>query len=216
MWIFVWLVLSSILLGATAWSLRILMRQKTAWEAYAKSKNFTFKRGTFMGPAEMSGVIGDYKLEFFTAERRGEDVRTRRFVTVLEVDLAAQGMVDGAVMGTQEMLPFMQSLDLVHPFEITESGWEKGMYCFIRNDEVVKAYLTPDRLETFATILKTRNADVLVVFHEKQFVVRLETVDPMQDADKIDKIVARVLALMDKVRITPEERARYKALAPAT
>jgi hypothetical protein len=136
-------------------------------------------------------------------------------MTVVEINLAAQGMVDGAVLGTQEMLPFMQSLELVHPYQIEGSGWEKGMYCFIKGEEVIKAYFTPERIETFVNLLKTRNADVLIVFHEKQFVVRLETVDPMQDAEKIDKIVARTIGLMDKLRITPEERARLKALAPA-
>lgn len=210
MWIFLWLVLSAIILGATAWSLRILLRQKKAWETYAKSKNFNFKRGTFMGPAEMSGVIGDYKLSFFTAQRDTEDARTKRYVTVVEIDLG-EGTVDGAVMGTQEMLPFMQSLDLLHPFTI--EGWEKGLYAFIKNDAVVKAYLTKERLDIFSGILKTRNADVLVVFHEKQMVVRMETSDPMQDADKIEKIVARMMAMMDRLRITPEERQRYNALA---
>ncbi len=215
MWILLWIVLSAILLGSTAWSLRILLKQKAAWEAFAKSKSFTFKRGTFMGPAEMSGVIGDYKLAFFTAEREAADVRTRRFVTVIEIDLA-EGIVDGAVLGTQEMLPFMQSLELIHPYEIEGNGWEKGMYAFIKNDDVVKAYLTPDRLETFSSIMKTRNADVLVVFHDRQLVVRLETADPMQDAEKIDKIVKRIMSLMDKVRITNEQREQYKALAPKT
>ncbi len=211
MWIFVWVVLSSILLGATAWSLRILLRQKAAWEAYAKTKSFTFKRGTFMGPAEMSGVIGDYKLAFFTAERQGDDMRTRRFVTVLEIDLG-DGSVDGAVMGSQEMLPFMQTLELIHPYPV--EGWDKGYYAFIKNDAVVKAYLTKERLDVFETILKTKNADVLIVFHEKQMVVRLETSDPMQDAEKIDKIVTRQIALMEKLRITAAQREQYKAAGP--
>lgn len=214
MWILLWLVLSAILIGSTLWSLRILLRQKTAWEAFAKSKSFTFNRGTFMGPAEMSGVIGEYKLAFFTAERQMSDARTRRFVTVMEVDLA-EGMVDGAVMGTQEMLPFMQTLDLIKPHKI--EGWDSGHYVFLKNDPVVKAYLTPERLEIFSTLLKTKNADVLVVFHEKQFVVRLETADPMQDPGKIDKVVKRTIALMEKLRITPEQREQYKAetAAPA-
>lgn len=214
MWILLWIVLSAILLGSTAWSLSILLKQKAAWEAFAKSKNFTFKRGTFMGPAEMSGVIGDYKLAFFTAERQTADARSRRYVTVLEVELA-EGVVNGAVMGTQEMLPFMQSLDLIKPYAVEGHGWEKGMYAFVRNEGAVKTYLTDERLEGYSTILKTRNADVLVVFHDTQFIVRLETSDPMQDADKIDKITKRMMGLMDKLRVTPEERAQLKTLETA-
>lgn len=214
MWILLWIVLSAILLGSTAWSLSILLKQKAAWEAFAKSKNFTFKRGTFMGPAEMSGVIGDYKLAFFTAERQAVDARSRRFVTVVEIELA-EGIANGAVMGTQEMLPFMQSLDLIKPHTIEDHGWDKGMYAFIRNEDAVKTYLTPERLEGFSAILKTRNADVLVVFHDTQFIVRLETSDPMKDAEKIDKITKRIMGLMDKLRVTSEERARLKALETA-
>ncbi len=215
MWILLWVVLSAILLGATLWSLQILLRQKAAWEQYAKSKNFSFNRGTFMGPAEMTGVIGDYKLSFFTAERAGPDVRTRRYVTVLEIDLG-EGLVDGGVTGTKEMLPFMQSLDKLHPYKIEMAEWNENHFMFVKHDDVVKSYFTSERLDVFANLLKTRNADVILIFNETQFVVRLETSDPMQDAAKIDKIVTRVLGLCDKLRITPEQRKAYMALAPSS
>lgn len=212
MWILLWLVLSAILIGATLWSLQILMRQKAAWEKYAKAKNFTFNRGTFMGPGEMNGVIGDYRLAFFTAERAGVDVRTRRYVTVLEINLI-DGLIDSGALGTKEMLPFLQTLDKLHPLKIEGAPFEVGTHVFAKNDTVMKAYLTKDRIETLANILKTKNADALVLFNEKELVLRLETSDPMQDADKIDKIVTRLIALTEKLRITSEERERLMALA---
>ncbi len=215
MWILIWLLLSSVLIGATLWSLKILLAQKKAWEAYAKSKNFTYNAGTFMGPAEMNGVIGDYKLSFFIGERQGADVRTRRYVTVMEIDLV-EGLVDGGVMGTQEMLPFMQSLTQLHPTQIEGPGWEPNLFTFIKNDDAVKAYLTPERIEVFSNILKTKNADAVIVFHDKELVVRLETSDPMQDAQKIDKIVTRIMGLCDKLRITPEQRKAFAAMIPQT
>jgi len=213
MWILLWVVLSGILMGATLWSLQILMRQKTAWEQFAKSKNFTFRKGTFMGPAEMNGVIGDYKLSFFTAERAGPDIRSRRYVTALEIDLV-EGLIDGGVMGTKEMLPFMQSLDKLKPYKIEVEGWDPNHFAFAKHDAVMSAYLTKDRIDAFMNILKTKNADVLVLFNDKETVLRLETSDPMQDAAKIEKIVTRLMGLTDKLRITPEERAAYMAHAP--
>lgn len=212
MWILLWLVLSAILIGATLWSLQILMRQKAAWDKYAKMKGFTFNRGTFMGPGEMNGVIGDYRLSFFTAERAGADVRTRRYVTVLEINLI-DGLIDSGALGTKEMLPFLQTLDKLHPLIIEGAPFEEGTHVFAKSDTVMKAYLTQERIETLASILKTKNADTLVLFNEKEVVVRLETSDPMQDADKIDKIVNRLIALTEKLRITSEERARLMALA---
>lgn len=213
MWIFLWVVLSSILLGATFWSLQILMRQKNAWEAYAKAKKLTFKRGTFMGPPEMYGMVGDYKVSFFTAERAGPDIRTRRYVTVVEVELY-EGAVDGGVFGTKEMNPFMESLSKLHRYKVDYAGWDETNAAFVRNDEAMAAYLTSDKLEAIANILKTRNADVLVVLNEKEIVFRLETVDPMQNADKIDKIISRLLGLGDKLRIDAGQREALARLIP--
>ena len=210
MWILLWVILSSILIGATLWSQRILMGQKAAWEKFAKTKNLTFKRGTFMGPAEMDGMIGDYRLSFFTAERPGEDIRTRRYVTAMEVSLMER-FFDGGAMGTKEMLPFMQGLDKLHPYKIENAPWEDGHFVFIQNDAVIKEYLTTERLEAFSNILKTRNADIIIIFTHNQLVVRLETSDPMQDAEKIDKITKRLMMLCDKLRLTPEEREKLPA-----
>jgi hypothetical protein len=215
MWLLLWIVLSAILIGATLWSLKILMRQKSAWEAYAKDKSFTFTRGTFMGPAEMSGVIGDYKLSFFTAERSSADVRAKRFVTVIEINLV-DGLIDGGTVGTKEMLAFMQSLDRLRPYPIEGEGWGKEYFAFMKYHGSAKAYLTPERIDVFNQLLKTRNADVILVFNDKELVLRLETSDPMQEAEKIDKIVKRLLGLVDKVRVTPEQRKQYMALAEET
>lgn len=200
-WIFIWVVLSAIVIGATAWSLQILLRQKAAWEAYAKRRNMSFTRGTFMGPAEIVGVIEDYKVNFFTAERQTLDMRGKRYVSVIEIQLA-EGLFDGGVAGTKEMMPFMQTLTQLHPYPAKKEGWDASHVVFVRNDDIANAYFTPERLDTFQQLLSTRNADVLIVFNHEELVVRMETSDPMMDAEKIDKIVARQIGLANKLRIS--------------
>lgn len=200
-WIFIWVVLSAIVIGATAWSLQILLRQKAAWEAYAKRRNMSFTRGTFMGPAEIVGVIEDYKVNFFTAERQTLDMRGKRYVSVIEIQLA-EGLFDGGVAGTKEMMPFMQTLTQLHPYPVKKEGWDASHVVFVRNDDIANAYFTPERLDTFQQLLSTRNADVLIVFNHEELVVRMETSDPMMDAEKIDKIVARQIGLANKLRIS--------------
>lgn len=212
MWLLLWFILSAFLIGASVWSLQILLRQKTAWEQYAKKKGFIFNKGTFMGPAEMSGTIDKYKLSFFTAERPGVDVRTRRYVTAVEIDLG-EGIVDSGAFGTKEMLPFMMTLDMLHPYTVEIPGLEPEHKVFVKHDAVMKAYLNAERVEAIGNILKTRNSDTILLFNDNEVVLRLETSDPMQDADKIDKIVTRLLGLVDKLRISDEERARCMAAA---
>lgn len=214
MWILLWVVLSAILLGSTAWSLQILLRQKKAWEKFAKDRNFSFRKGTFMGPAEMNGVINDYKISFFTAQRDSADVRTRRFVTAIEIDLG-QGLFDGGVVGTKEMMPFMQSLEKCHPYKVEGEGWGTEYHIFVKHDAPAQAYFTGERLEYISQLMKTRNADVLLIFNHTEVVLRLETIDPMQDPEKIDKILKRQIALFDKIRLNEDQRKDLAALTPS-
>ncbi len=209
-WIFVWFVLSAILIGATVWSLQILLRQKKAWAAFAKKHNFAFQKGTFMGPAEMSGSIGEYKIGFFTAERMTLDVRGKRYVSVIEVQLL-EGLIDGGVAGTKEMQAFMNTLAQLQPYPVNKQGWNPEHTIHVRDKAVADAYFTPERLDAFEQVLKTRGADVIIVFNHEEFVIRMETSDPMMDPAKIEKVVSRQMALANKMRITPQQRSEYMA-----
>lgn len=211
-WFLIWFVLSAILLGASLWSLLILFRQKKAWEIFATKHKLIFNRGTFMGPAEISGMIDDYKIAFYTAERQSPDARKKRYVSVIELT-APTGLFDGGVAGTQEMLTFMQSLPQVHFFKVEAEGWDETHRVFVREDLSAASYFTPEKLDVFSSILKTRNADVFIVFTDENYLVRLETTDPMQDADKIEKVVLRIKVLMGRMAITDEERKNLAALA---
>lgn len=199
-WIILWVVLSAIVLGASGWSLQILLRQKKAWEAFAQKRGLSFKRGTFMGPAEIAGTINEYKINFFTAERQTEDMRGKRYVSVIEIGVK-EGLCDGGVAGTKEMQPFMLSLDMLHPYPVNKEGWEKSHAIFVRNDEAADAYFTDEKLDLFAQVLGTRNADVFIVFNSEETIIRMETSDPMLSADKIEKIVTRQIALLGKMRL---------------
>lgn len=208
MWVFIWVLLSSIVIGATLWSLKILFDQKSAWEKFAKAHSFSLNKGTLMGPAEMNGVIGDYKFSFFAAERDGTDIRSRRMLTVMEVNLI-DGLVDGAAMGTEKILPFLQTLDKLHPYKIEHPSWDKGLFAFARNDQNIKAYLTAERVDAICQLLKTKNADVLVLFNDREALVRMETSDPMKDTEKLEKVTKRAMALLEKLRLSAQERETF-------
>ena len=152
-----------------------------------------------MGPAEMRGVIGDYRIAFFTAERAGPDFRSRRYMTAIELELS-EGFVDGGVMGTKEMIPFMKSLDKLHGYVPRSPSWDAAHAAYVMDDAPMDTFMTPERAEALTAILNTRNADVLILFNDKQVVIRLETIDPLQDPDKIEKILKRLMTLCDKVR----------------
>lgn len=69
MWVFIWVLLSAIVIGASLWSFKILHDQKSAWEKFARAHNFSLNKGTVMGPAEMNGVL--VILNFHFLQRNG-------------------------------------------------------------------------------------------------------------------------------------------------
>jgi hypothetical protein len=212
MWIALWVLVTAFLIGVTGWSFLILVRQKKAWEIYAKKKNLIFKKGTLMGPPEISGVIGAMTIGLFTSERPTNDVRGKRYVTTVEVT-SPKGVFDGVVSGTKEMLPFMQSLTKIHPYEPKhKDGWDESHYIFVTEDPAADAYFSKTRLDVLSTFLKTKNVDAVAAITAKQIVLRVETFDPMQDADKIEKAIDRMIVIIDKLSASDTEIGTLMAM----
>jgi len=215
MWMALWLLVTAFLVGVTGWSYAILVRQKKAWEAYAKKKNLVFQKGTLMGAPEVSGVIGSFKINVFTAERPSQDIRGRRYISGVEVT-SARGAFDGIVAGTKEMLPFMQSLSKLHPYTMDKvAGWDANHFVFVTHDAPTAAYLTAERAEALGAFLRTKNVDAVIAITAGQIVMRVETFDPLQDAEKIDKAVDRMIMLCERLLPSVEESAALTAQTPA-
>jgi hypothetical protein len=201
-WILVWILLSAIILGANVWSWIILFKQKQAWESFSKKYKMTFRKGKLLAPAEVEGFIEDYKVNLFTAERRGADVRSRRYMTVLEIVIPG-GLVNGGTIGGAEMLPFMESLDTLTRLTPANGKLKDGVHLYARDNDDVKNYLTAERIDHLNQIFSTRNVDILFVFTDTSGVLRLETSDPMADAVKMDKAIQRLIAHLKPLALKP-------------
>lgn len=212
LWILLWFVLSAIILGASGWSAYILFRQKKAWEAFAVKHKMNYTAGRMMGPPTLEGFLGPYRISFFTAERQGPDIRSRRYVTVVEI-VFPEGLIDGAAAGTPEMIPFMETLTTLSPLKIESDKWSEKNRMYARNRDAVRMYLNPQRLDNLIELLATRNADVIILFDDNEAMIRLETSDPILDPSKADKILKRLIGHADILRITKAERAEIKERA---
>lgn len=193
-------MLSAIILGANLWSWAILFKQKQAWESFAKKYKMIYRKGKFLGSPEVDGMIDGYKINLYTAERRGADVRSRRLMTVLEIT-APKGLVDGAAIGTAEMLNFIKSIGTLSPLVLESPKLKDGANLFARNDDAIKAFLTNARMEHINQIFSTRGVDILFIFHETQAVLRIETADPMADAVKMDKAIRRLIGHLEGLKL---------------
>lgn len=188
----IWFVVSAVLIGATVWSASILMKQKRAWQAFAKKHKMAFEKGRFMASPSITGHMEGYRVSFFTAERQALDVRDRRMMTALEISMP-KGLVDGAAIGTTEMLPFLNGLSALQPYTPKSDAWDKNLHFFARNIEVLEPWLTDERLTHISAIVGTKNSDNLMMFDAEQAVIRLETRDPLSDPDKMEKAALRLI-----------------------
>lgn len=204
LWFLLWFVLSFILLGATFWSTIILIQQKQAWREYSKKYGLTFIPGTFFGPPNMEGIIEGYNVSFFTAVQQNPDARKNRQLTVMQVN-ANKSFVNGIACGTAEMLPFLRSLELLSPHEVKEGKWDKKNHIRTRNKKAVDAFLTAERVTVLNEILSMPNADIIVILDDNEGIFRFETPNPLNDANKIDIVLHKLIARIKKLEPDAEE-----------
>lgn len=187
----IWFFISAILVGATIWSTSILMKQKRAWDSFAKKHGLTLDKGKFFSSPSLSGHYDGLKVELFAAERQAMDVRERRMLTAIEMT-SPTGLVDGGVVGTEEMRPFMQSLGALHAYTPAVPGWDDALKFFVRDDAVMNDWLNEGKMKTIIALVGTKHSDNLLIFDDTQAIIRVETRDPMTDPDKMEKILARL------------------------
>lgn len=212
MWIFIWLLLSTFVLGVFAWSLRILFQQKAAWKAYAKKMNLTYQDGSrFLSSPVLSGSLGSYGFGLYTEEQKTNDTRGQRFSTILEIALRHGLPVMGA-MGTQTMIPIIQSLRLDQTIVPQDKDWNPSWMIRSRHAGMVEQYLTPTRLEIIKKIFRMKVLSALFIFDEQDAVIRIETADPLNDSERLEKIVKSLILHAEGLIVKNEERAALDAL----
>ena len=210
-WFLLWFVLAFIILGATLWSTIILIQQKKAWREYAAKKGLTFTPNKFFEPATIEGILGGCNISFFTATQQKEDSRKNRQLSVMQINVNT-AFVDGIGAGTKEMLPFLQSLEALTVHDVKVGKWDKAHDIRSRNKKAVDAYLTEERTNILSSILKMPNADVLILLDSNEGVFRFETSNPMIEVKKIDALVSKLIARIEKLKPSVEELKKFEGL----
>jgi len=154
MWIFLWVVLSIFVMGVFFWSMFILQQQKRAWFAFAKKSGLKYEAGAYTDPPVISGIVKGYKVTFFTDSLRTQDVRGRRFVTTIEVEMG-DGMPTVAALATQDFADFLSPLRLPLSWQPPGEDWQKNYIIKTRSTDRLVRYLTKARLKVLSDLYFT-------------------------------------------------------------
>lgn len=203
--IILWLTLSAFIVGVFVWSTSILFQQKKAWKDYAKKAGLNYKPGKTMESPNLGGLMKGRKVGLFSAPQAIPGRRGERFVTVIEVEMGP-GMPTAAAIATKEYADMVAPLKLPAVVEPESKDWDKTYIVKTRDGKVLKAYLTPERCKVLHGVFSMRNSIALFFFDEEDSILRIETPDPLRDAAHLEKIMKRVMAVADRLELTPEER----------
>lgn len=208
MWVFLWAVASAFILGVFGWSLFILHQQKRAWSAFAKKHNLSYIPGKMVEAPAMKGAIFGYQVAFFPDIQATQDQRGQRYITVLEFDIG-QGGATGAVVGSANFATFISNLAFAETIDVDFPEWDKTRIIRTRDPEVLKAYLTRERLEFLHSVMQMKNSTALFFMDEKNAILHIQTTDPIRDAERLEKIVQKITNSLSKLRLTEAERAAF-------
>lgn len=200
-----WGLVSIFILGVFAWSVRILFAQRSAWKAYGKKLNMTYQqeRG-FLGSGSLSGSVGPFAFGLFTAEERTVDARGQRFSTVIEIGLR-QGLPAAGAVGTAQMAPMIRSLILEQSVSVQDADWDKEWIIRTRHAKMMEAYLTPARLEVFKKVFRMKIISALFIFNDQDAVLRVETMDPLANVEKLERIVKGLTQMASNLVVGKDE-----------
>ncbi len=196
-WIVLYFLVAAFILGVFFWTIRILVQQKAAWSKFAQRHGFTYERGRMMASPGVRSDEPPFIFFFYAEEKPTDDGRGTTFRTIVQACWDSEAGFEFAV-GTGALKDTIRSMSRGAMINSKEAfDFPDGMSVASRSSdsERARAYMTPERRKALGAFFRQKNADGILVFDEKTGVLRLETPDPLETVQKIE----RAYALIKKV-----------------
>lgn len=211
-WFLLWLCLLLALVYFLGWTLLILLRQKAAWQKYAKARKLRYKSGSLMASPEMEGMIDEHSVTFFTSEHMVESARGSRKLTAIEVNLnSVMPIVGGVASGS--MVPILSQMNLKQECQPKHKSWNESYMAAASSRLAMESYLSDARLEALCGLMQVKNAWTILVFKNEAMLLRIDIASPLDKASDIDKLTKKMLAAAKVLELGKGEAKALKALA---
>lgn len=208
-WFFLWLSLSAAMLYFMGWTVFILQRQKKAWREYAKRKKLRYTPNKTFANPEIKGTVDDYTIGIFTGEHVSADMRGTRKLTAIEVHLTSV-MPFAAAAASGGMVAIVQNMGFKEELRPQHADWSKSYVAASENRHAFKAYLSDERVQALTALMKIKNAWTIFICRDEVTLLRLDTADPLDSPEKMDKIVTKLIQAAKVLELKPGESSRLK------
>jgi hypothetical protein len=202
---YVWIFLSVFVLSVYSWSLKILYDQKKSWKQFADKFKLTFDKGKMTGPPTVNGLYSGYRVYLYTDSEETLDVRGRRFITVLEIELG-QGLPVGSAIGTSSTQSFLLSLtNFTQDLTPVSENWRDDYIIRTQNKMMLQKYLTEERLKAINDIFSMNVTGAIFLFDDQDAVVRIHASDPLRNPKKIEALLNKVIGYIQPLKISKQD-----------
>jgi hypothetical protein len=189
-----------------SWSTVVLQRQKKAWHVFATRHDLVYHNARLMQAAAVEGNYKGYRIGLFSEGRVEEQRRGFiRFRTVIEVIFGESMPIRGA-LGNTDAAPVISYLNYgTNHIAEEQPNWDKNHIITASNHTFIKEYLTPMRMKGLNNFFNMKNTTAMFVFNEKDSFLRLETSNPMIEADKIESLINKMVHLANVLKLEKTE-----------
>lgn len=196
-WIVLWVFLTVFILGVFFWSLQILLRQKNAWVTFAARHQLGVAQTAFFASPRVRGEIKNIPFNLYSEQQVTNANGSTRFRTIIQFELSKDFPTQG-IIASPEARDFAKALNVKEEFTPDYPEWNKDISVFITDAENIKSYLTPERCRSLNAIMTIKAFASILIFDGNVAYLRFETPDPLDHAEKLEKLVMK---LADHARI---------------
>ncbi len=185
-YLIIWISLSVFLLVFWAWSTAVLFRQKRGWKQFAQKYKIRYRGNNLFDSPDLSGSVDGYKVIAFTSDHSDEDARLGHRLTCIEVSLKTALPVSCAV-ASGGMVKIVEELSFQYEYRPEIKGWDNSYIARSKDDDLMRAYLTDDRLKALIKLMKIKNSWIILLFSSGQGLLRIDLPDPLDDPKNLEK-----------------------------
>lgn len=208
-WVLIWLIIAAALIYFFAWTLFILFKQKKTWQTYAEKNGLRYTPGKLQDSPEIGGNLKGYTVSLFTGEHATIDMRGSRKLTAIEVQLTSKMPFEGGV-ASRGMVEFLKNIGFKDEIALKHPGWKNEYIAVSNTPYALQSYLTAPRFEALSSLMRVKNAWVILVFRGDMALLRFDTPDPIETEKKINVIVDRMIEAAKILELQPGEFGRLK------
>lgn len=213
---FIWLFVAIGILSFAGWSFWVQIKQKKAWESFAKKYQLNFdEKGLFETP-RMEGYLQDRYVRLYeSVEFNAVGKQVKRIIA--EVDLKLRPGTGLFIMPRNQQHVFT-TLNLPSKIEIDAPEWDKTHLIGTIDEDEARAYLTSNRLYELNKFLNMRGRFGFYIAGPERSLLMLQFSHALDDPNRIQSLFKAMIsvatAIEEDKKLVPRKKPAPKKEAP--